>query len=281
MSEGKICSISAESLSKAVLPFPPVPVQEEIVRILDKYTRLEAELEAELKAELDSRKRQYEYYRNQLLNFAAPRDENIKFFKMGEVGLFYGGLSGKTKSDFNRGNAKYVTYMNVYNNISVKDDLFESVDISENEKQNRIQFGDVLFTGSSETQEECGMSSVVIKQYTEPIYLNSFCFGYRLNNSDLFDANFMKHLFRGSSLRKQIIKTASGVTRYNISKKRMQEILLPCPTIKEQKRIASILDNFEALSTSLQEDLPGEIEARKHQYEYYREQLLTFKRKAA
>ena len=281
VSEGKICSISAESLAKAVLPFPPVPVQKEIVRILDKYTQVEAELETELKAELDARKQQYEYYRNLLLDFTPTKSENTNFFKMGDIGFFYGGLSGKTKSDFNRGNAKYVTYMNVYNNISVQDDMLESVDVSENEKQNRIQYGDVLFTGSSETQEECGMSSVVIKQYSEPIYLNSFCFGYRLNNSNLFDTDFMKHLFRGLSLRKQIIKTASGVTRFNISKKRMQDIVLPCPAIKEQKRIANILDRFEALSTSLLEDLPVEISVRRQQYEYYREKLLTFKRKVA
>ena len=97
----------------------------------------------------------------------------------------------------------------------------------------------------------------------------------------MFDTNFMKHLFRGLSLRKQIIKTASGVTRFNISKKRMQDIILPCPAIKEQKRIANILDRFEALSTRLMEDLPVEITARKQQYEYYREKLLTFKRKVA
>lgn len=72
VSEGKICSISAENLAKAVLPFPPVPIQQEIVRILDRYTELEEQLESELKAELEARKLQYEYYRNQLLNFAPP-----------------------------------------------------------------------------------------------------------------------------------------------------------------------------------------------------------------
>ena len=82
-------------------------------------------------------------------------------------------------------------------------------------------------------------------------------------------------------MRKQIVKTASGVTRFNVSKKMMSDVELPIPPLKEQKRIVSILDRFEALTTDLQSSLPAEIEASRKQYEYYREKLLTFKRKAA
>ena len=281
VSEGKICSISAENLAKAVLPFPPVPIQQEIVRILDRYTELEEQLETELKAELEARKLQYEYYRNQLLNFAPPRSENVKWKKMSEIGTFYGGLSGKSKKDFGIGNAKFISYMNVYNNIAIDISLAEVVNVAKDEKQNAIQYGDILFTGSSETREECGMSSVVTELIKESIYLNSFCFGYRIDNQSIFDVHFLKHLFRGNSMRKQIVKTASGVTRFNVSKKMMSDVELPIPPLKEQKRIVSILDRFEALTTDLQSSLPAEIEASRKQYEYYREKLLTFKRKAA
>lgn len=82
-------------------------------------------------------------------------------------------------------------------------------------------------------------------------------------------------------MRKQIIKTASGVTRFNVSKKKFGDIMIPIIPIAEQERIASILDRFERLTTDLQAGLPAEIKARQQQYEYYRDRLLTFKRKTA
>ena len=201
--------------------------------------------------------------------------------KMSEIGSFYGGLSGKSKKDFGNGNSKYITYMNVYSNISVNVPLAEIVSVSKDEKQNAIQFGDILFTGSSETPEECGMSSVVTEMVEEPIYLNSFCFGFRPNNIASLNVHFLKHLFRSQTLRKQIVRTASGVTRFNVSKKKMLNIVVPIPSLERQNHIASILDRFETLTTDLQSGLPAEIAARRRQYEYYREQLLTFKRKSA
>lgn len=171
--------------------------------------------------------------------------------------------------------------MNVYANISIDVNALECVKVDKNEKQNIVLLGDVLFTGSSETPEECGMSSVMTVNPQEDIYLNSFCFGYRLNDQDMFLPDFLKHLLRSENLRKQIIKTASGVTRFNVSKKRMEKVLLPIPPLSEQRRIADILDKFEALTTSLQDGLPAEIEARRQQYEYYRNKLLTFNRKTA
>lgn len=262
------------------IPVPPIKIQNKIVEILDNFTTLEAELEAEL----DCRKRQYEYYRNKLLTFnklVGGGTRQISWIAMSDLGYFYGGLSGKSKNDFDKGDAKYITYMNVYSNISVKLDSAEAVNVSSDEKQNTIQYGDILFTGSSETRDECGMTAVVTDLVKEPIYLNSFCFGFRMNDNSLFNVHFLKHLFRGQALRDQIIKTASGVTRFNVSKKKMLKVIIPIPPIEEQGKIADILDRFEALTNDLQSGLPAEIEARRKQYEYYREKLLTFERKAA
>lgn len=94
----------------------------------------------------------------------------------------------------------------------------DKVQISDEEEQNAIQYGDILFTGSSETPEECGMTSIVTQKIEEDIYLNSFCFGLRLNNIESFDVNFLKHLFRCDAIRKLLQKTANGVTRFNVSK---------------------------------------------------------------
>ena len=193
--------------------------------------------------------------------------------------MFYGGLSGKSKSDFTDGNAKFVTYMNVYSNIAIDTNINDMVKIAEGEKQNKIEYGDVVFTGSSETPEDCGMSSVMTTQPSENLYLNSFCFGFRIYDKMLLLPDFMKFLFRSENTRKQIVKTASGVTRFNVSKKRFGKVVIPIPPMEEQQRIVAILDKFEALVNDISEGLPAEIAVRRRQYEYYRDKLLTFKRK--
>ena len=188
----------------------------------------------------------------------------VEFKELGELGHFYGGLSGKSKDDFSSGNAKFVTYMNIFSNIAVDTNIQHFVKVGDDEKQNHIEYGDVLFTGSSETPDECGMSSVLTRKIEEPLYLNSFCFGFRLNDKNLLLPEFSKYLFRDEQTRKQIAKTASGVTRFNVSKKRFAKIKIPLPPLDIQKEIVKILNSFT------------ELEARKKQYEYYRSELLTF-----
>jgi len=198
--------------------------------------------------------------------------DGIEFKKLGELGNFYGGLTGKSKEDFSNGNAKFVTYKNIFSNIFIDTNVNIFVKIESKEKQNKIQYGDILFTSSSETPNECGMSSVLTKKINEPLYLNSFCFGFRFNDINLLLPEFSKYLFRDEQMRKQIVKTASGVTRFNISKKRFAKIKIPLPPLKIQKEIVKILDNF----TELEAKLEAELEARKKQYDYYRNKLLAF-----
>ena len=210
----------------------------------------------------------------QLLQTFCPN--GVEFKELGEIGQFYSGLSGKSKDDFKDGNAKFITYMNVYSNPStnLEDDSY--VKISPNENQNAIEQGDVLFTGSSETPDECGMSSVVVDKVEESYYLNSFCFGFRLNDKSRFDYGYLKHLLRDKYIRKQIAKTANGVTRFNVSKKLFAKIEIPIPPIAVQHKIVEILDNFTELEAELEAKLKAELEARKKQYKYYRNLILNF-----
>lgn len=200
----------------------------------------------------------------------------IEYKTLGELGKFYGGITGKSKNDFVDGNAKFITYKNVYNNPALKLDVDDRVKISPSEKQRTLQYGDIIFTGSSETPDECGISSVVTKLTDEPLYLNSFCFFFRLNEKDVLVPDFSKYLFRSSELRYQIGKTANGVTRYNVSKKLMEQILIPIPPLEIQREIVRILDNFTESTNELQKKLEEELTARKKQYEYYRDLLLNF-----
>ena len=198
--------------------------------------------------------------------------DGVEYVKLNELGSFYSGLSGKSKEDFRDGNAKFITYVNIFNNPAFNTDVEDKVKIAEGEKQNTIQYGDLLFTGSSETPDECGMCSVLTHHTDEHLYLNSFCFGFRFN--DLSDKNpdFMKHLFRSSSIRKDICKTANGVTRYNISKKEFAKIEIPLPPLPVQEAIVKILDRFTVYAAELQ----AELQARQQQYNYYRDTLLSF-----
>lgn len=206
----------------------------------------------------------------ELINKLCPN--GVEFKPLREIGDFFGGLTGKSKEDFIDGNARFISYMNVYSNPALKLDLPDFVKINDGEKQNVVQYGDILFTGSSETPNECGMSSVVTTKPSEPLYLNSFCFGFRLIDINTFNLDFLKHLLRSYEVRSQIAKTANGVTRFNISKKLFANIMIPVPPIEVQEEIVRILDSFSDYAAELQ----AELQARKQQYEYYRNLLLTF-----
>ena len=190
---------------------------------------------------------------------------DVPFYELGELGEFFGGLTGKSKTDFVDGNAIFISYKNVYSNPALNITPNEYVKINDGEKQRTLEYGDIVFTGSSETPDECGFSSVVTTVPNEPIYLNSFCFFFRFNDLKIIEPEYAKHLFRSSDLRKQISRTAAGVTRYNVSKEKMKKVRIPLPPIEIQREIVDILDSF----TQVVDGLRKELDNRKKQYEYY------------
>lgn len=198
--------------------------------------------------------------------------EEVEWKTLGEVAELYAGLSGKNKEHFQKGNAPYVTYKNIFENLAVDSSILDMVRIEADERQHAIKYGDILITGSSENIEEVGMASVVTFHPETEIYLNSFSFGIRFHSAIQLSPEFTKYLFRSDLLRKQIMKTASGVTRFNVSKKKFLAITLPIPPLRVQARIVEILDKF----TQLEAELEAELEARRKQYAYYRDQLLNF-----
>ncbi|KAL1018182.1 restriction endonuclease subunit S [Haemophilus influenzae] len=195
----------------------------------------------------------------------------VEWKTLDEISSIYGGLTGKGKADFENGNALYVPYKNIFNNIEVDFNNLDTVNVSDDEKQYTIKYGDVLFTGSSETAEEAGMSSAVTTKTEQKIYLNSFSFGLRFNDDIELLPEFSKFLFRTLSIRKEIVKSASGVTRFNISKARFKKIKIPIPPLSVQIEIVKILDALTALTS----ELTSELILRQKQYEYYREKLLS------
>ncbi len=161
------------------------------------------------------------------------------------LGKTYTGLSGKTKADFGSGKP-FVPYKNVFANVELNMSALEFVRLSDGEKQNIVKSGDIIFTTSSETPEEVGMSSAVLMDIGE-LYLNSFCFGFRIEKQDEFLPSFAKHLFRSAELRRAISSLAQGSTRYNLSKNEFLKINIHMPKRAEQEQIVEVLDAVEAV----------------------------------
>lgn len=173
-------------------------------------------------------------------------NELLREVSLSEVGNFYGGLSGKTKSDFGFGDSKFITYMNVFTNTIAKQDMCDLVMVEHNEKQNLVVDGDVLFTQSSETPEEVGMASVWT--HKQKVYLNSFSFGLRIKNKQNVDPVYLTYLLRSPVYRKSISIQAQGISRYNLSSFRLSTLKVKIPALEEQQKIAAF---FTALDEKI------------------------------
>ena len=167
--------------------------------------------------------------------------------ELGKEGTTYTGLSGKTKDDFGHGNGAFVTYMNVFKNPIANPSIIEPIDIDNSQRE--IKYGDIFFTTSSETPEEVGMSSIWMEKVANT-YLNSFCFGYRLNELEKYDLSFLAYNFRANTFRKNMVLLAQGISRYNISKNKVMEIQTFVPVNKnEQHKIGDFLVKIDSLIT--------------------------------
>ena len=192
--------------------------------------------------------------------------------KLGEIGETFAGLSGKTKEDFGHGDAKFITYVNVFNNPLATLEGVDKVEIDE--KQSQVNFGDALFTTSSETPEEVGMSSVWLWD-EENVYLNSFCFGYRPEKG-IFNPYYLAFMLRSFAIRREFMLLAQGISRYNISKKKVMEMPVFLPSLSEQTAIGSFFQDIDQL-ISLQQ---RKLEVLKEQKKTYLKLLFPAKGQA-
>ena len=171
--------------------------------------------------------------------------------KLGDVGETYTGLSGKTKEDFGHGEGKFITYVNVFNNPLT--DLYGLDSVEIDDKQRRVQYGDVLFTTSSETPEDVGLSSVWLGK-EDNVYLNSFCFGYR-PKKDIFDLYYLAFVLRSFSVRREFMLLAQGISRFNISKTKVMDMSINVPSLPEQTAIGSYFQDIDQLISLQQRKL--------------------------
>lgn len=178
---------------------------------------------------------------NEVGELVEPPDWEEK--KLGEIGSTFNGLTGKTKEDFGTGKP-YVQYMQIFSNSRINPKEFGLVSIDKSEDQNRVKYGDVFFTTSSETPKEIGTASVILDEIDE-VYLNSFCFGYRPKSAAVLSPEFARYLFRSNQFRQRIIPLAQGSTRFNMSKVQLMKLKVMLPTQKEQQKIATFLSSID------------------------------------
>ena len=274
VAEGGIPALNKSIIEMFEIPVPPLPVQEEIVRILDAFT----ELQAELQAELQKRKQQYNFYRDNLLNFKDINrgGQEIKWMRLKDVATqWYRGAGIKREEVSNEG-MPCIRYGEIHTSYNIWfKDCISHTDETKQATKKYAEYGDILFAITSEDIPLVGNSVaylgkekimvggdiVVMKHHQDPRYM-----AYALSTSDA-----IKQKGKG--------KVKSKVVHTNVPS--LQEIVIPIPPMEEQQRIADILDRFDTLTNDLTSGLPAEMEKRRQQYEFYRDKLLTFKRKEA
>ena len=260
--------INLGEIGKLIVPLPPLPVQHEIVRMLDKFSALTAALTKELAAEIAARKKQYDYYRNALLTFG----DDVPMVALGEIATDMYRGAGIKRDEVTKDGTPCVRYGEIYTTYGI---WFDTCVSRTHAGSKEFEHGDILFaiTGESVAEiakscaymgrEKCyaGGDIVVMKHKQNPKYIS-----YALSTAD-------------AQAQKSKGKVKSKVVHSGIPA--LKAITIPLPSLEEQARIVAILDKFDVLTTDLTSGLPAEIAARQKQYEYYRDKLLTFKEKTA
>ncbi len=285
-------SVDMSAFKKYKFPIPPLEIQQEIVKILDAFTELNTELNTELKA----RKKQYEYYQNMLLDFndinqshkdakmstktypkrlktllhtLAPK--GVEFRKLGEIGEFTRG-NGLLKSDLQDKGRPVVHYGQIHTqyNLSI-DKTISYVNDSLFHKLKKAKPNDILIATTSENVKDVGKSIAWLGN--EEIAFSGDMYSYSTNENP----KFIIYYFQTWFFQKEKEKRITGTKVMRIHENDLKKITIPIPPLEIQQEIVKILDQFSALTTDLLAGIPAEIKARKKQYEYYREKLLTFK----
>lgn len=262
---------------KLKLPLPPLFEQKRIAETLQAWDHAIETVEALI---ANARAQKQALMQQLLPQGTVPPKKRLPGFSgkwrdvsLGALGETYGGLTGKSKDDFGSG-SPFITYKNVFENGFVDPKNVERVKVGSGERQHTIRNGDILFTTSSETPEEVGMSSVVTFE-AKTIYLNSFCFGFRPSSTEAIRPTFAGHFFRSPSMRRLISALAQGSTRYNISKSALLKLMFQLPNADEQEAIADVLGGCD----SDLRKLTGQLTALRQEKAALMQQLLTGKRR--
>ncbi|MGC1043901.1 restriction endonuclease subunit S [Pantoea agglomerans] len=272
-----IKTIGLPYFKKLKIALPPFSEQKKIAQILSAW---DSAISVTEKLLTNSQQQKKALMQQLLTGKKRLLDENGGRFSgeweytiFGDLGDTYTGLTGKTKEDFGAGKP-YIPYINIFKNSRIDTQSLEYVQVHDDERQSVVKYGDIFFTTSSETPDEVGMSSVLLDEVGE-VFLNSFCFGFRLNNFETLIPEFARYLFRSEHVRRQISTLGQGATRYNLSKLQLIKLELNHPCVEEQQKIAAVLSSADAEIATLERKLT----CLKDEKKALMQQLLTGKRR--
>lgn len=262
-SEGGVPTINIRKVSNINISLPSLLTQNKIVNILDKFIHLEEELNAEL----ETRRKQYDFYLNQLMGF---EDSAVEWKTLGEVGEFIRG-NGLQKKDFTETGVGCIHYGQIYTHYgisAVETKSFVSPKLAY--KLKKAQMGDLIIAITSENIDDVCKSVVWLGEDEIAIGGHSTIFRHKEN------PKFIAYYFQTRAFYAEKIKYARGTKVIEIKPLDLEKIVIPIPPLSEQERIVSILDKFDTLVNDTKVGIPAEIEVRRKQYAYYRNKLLTF-----
>lgn len=268
MKGGANVSLSIDAIARVRIPIPPLPVQNEVIAILEKFSTHIIELTAELTA----RKKQYEYYREQLMHFNdvsyVSLDTLFPFIRNGFVGTVTKYFSDKENG------VRYLEGTNIHNGvISDNEELYVTQEFHKKHTKNELKEDDILMVQSG----HIGECAVVGEKYK-----GANCHALIImSNGGKCISKFYVHYFHTLEGMRNLKPAITDGNLKHVLAGKMSLVKVPYPPIEEQQRIVDILDRFEVLCNNISSGLPAEISARQKQYEYYRDKLLTFKKKEA
>ena len=257
--KGGIPAVSKKQVEQFKIPLPPLPIQQEIVRILDTFTNLTAELTAELTA----RRKQYEYYRDELLTFG----EDVPKVSLSELARFTYGFTDKAKET---GDTRFIRITDIDDNGNLRRSDAKYITLTEESRKYLLKKGDILLARTGATYGK----TLYIPDDTPAVFA-SFLIKIELDNSRILNRYYW-HFAKSTQYWTQAEKYVSKAGQQQFNSKAVGRVLVPIPPLGVQQKIVDILDKFDKLCADIGDGLPAEIEARQRQYEYYRGQLLKF-----
>lgn len=263
-------------MARIKVPLPPLSVQSEIVHILDSFTLLTAELTAELTA----RQMQYAFYRDYLLDFSdedvtkkIPDIDcsNVEYIKLGDIAKFTYGYTDKAK-DY--GDTRFIRITDIFDNGYLNPNDAKYINLNEESKKYLLSKGDLLLARTGATYGK----TLYVPNDEKAVYA-SFLIKIELDNTKILNRYYW-HFSKSNLYWKQANKLVSTAGQPQFNTNAVSRVVIPVPPLSVQENIVKILDRFDKLNNDMSEGLPAEIEARKKQYEYYRDTLLSFDDKA-